>query len=377
MSSRKKISVLITGGGQGGHVYPAITVAKLLREDPVLGHLAYIGCRDSLEQEVATKEGIEFHSIYAWELPRQLTPRLIPWAWDTAVAVTTAFQLLLRIKPDAILGTGAFVSGPVLLAATALRIPYIIHEADVYPGLVNRVMAPFARQVSLGHDAARAHMRSQRFVVNGNPLRPGFTAVDRGQAIEKLGLSKERKTILAIGGALGSPHINLALAGCAKALVARGYQVIHQTGKANYDETVARAARDWPEWRDSPHYRVNAYLEDPSAFMAATDLAISRSGALSLTEFCAYGLPSILVPFAKADQDHQTHNARAMERAGASICLLESECTPERLEQAVASVLGDPERQARMQAAARPLYVPNAAERLTEMVKNLALEASR
>jgi UDP-N-acetylglucosamine--N-acetylmuramyl-(pentapeptide) pyrophosphoryl-undecaprenol N-acetylglucosamine transferase len=173
---------------------------------------------------------------------------------------------------------------------------------------------------------------------------------------------------------MGSPFINDALAGCARSVVEHGYQVIHQTGKANYDETVARATRAWPEWRDSPHYRLMAYLEDPAAYMASADLAISRSGALSLTEFCAYGLPSILVPFAKADQDHQTHNARAMERDGASVCVLEAECTPERLEREVVGVLGDPERHARMQAAARPLYIPNAAERLTEMVRQLALE---
>lgn len=368
-----KITVLITGGGYGGHVYPAIAVARLLRDDPVLGRLVYIGCRDSLEQEVATKEGIEFYPIYAWELPRQLTPRLLPWAWDTAVAVKDAFALLLRIRPDVVLGTGAFVSGPVLIAATALRIPYVIHEADVFPGLVNRVMAPLANRVSLGHDAARAHMRSRRIVVNGNPLRPGFTAADRDRSIEKLGLARERKTIIAIGGAMGSPAINAALAGAARELVGRGYQVIHQTGKANYEETVARATAAWPEWRDSPHYRLTAYLEDPSAYMASADLAISRSGALSLTEFCAYGLPSILVPFAKADQDHQTHNARAMERAGAAICVLEAECTPARLSEAVERVLGDPERHARMQAAARPLFIANAAERLTEIVKELAL----
>ena len=371
--NNKKLDVVIAAGGYGGHVYPALAVWQLLKKDPQIGHIAFVGCPNHLEGEITAQHGIEFHPIDCWEMPREISMDLLLWSGDTAVAVKSCIGYLRELKPDVVLGCGGFPSGPTLIAAALMRIPFLIHDADVFPGLTNRVMAPFAQIVSVTDEEAKGRMRSSRVVLGGTPLRPGFTTVDRQEALKQLSLDPDRRTIMAIGGSRGSPVINKAMAGAARELIEKyNCQVIHQTGRDDHKPTQENLATIWPEHADCEHYHLLPYIGEISPYVAACDLVISRAGAGSNTEFQAYGLPAILVPFALADQDHQTFNARSLERKGAAVCLIEVECNPKSLRDIAVELLTDEERYREMQKNSHALYVPDAAERLAKMVKEVA-----
>jgi len=370
------ITVVIAGGGYGGHVYPAVAVAEAMLEDPEIAAVYYVGCPDEMEERlVRGRCAIPFLDVRVSEMPRELSPRLVPWAAQLPGALWGSVGHLRRVAPDVVLGTGAFVSGPVLLAALLLRIPFVAHDADVEPGLVSRLMAPFARKMTIAYEEARAKLFARSFELTGNPMRAVFTRrrLEKAEARRQLGLQQDRATVLAIGGSRGSLPINDAVAAAALPMIDQlGVQLIHQTGERGWQRHRELLERSYPALLEHDAYVNLPYLDDVSLSLSAADLVVSRAGSLSISEFNMHGLPAILVPQSNADQDHQRFNARALAARGAAVYQEESELDGPTLLRLVGGLLGDEERLEAMSRATRALFRPDATARIVEIVKAVA-----
>jgi len=370
VTNNKKIIVAVTGGGTGGHIYPAVAVAQALKEDADIEKVYYIGCPHNMEKEIALKHEFEFIPVSISGMPRKLGFGLIKWFLELNKAVGDAVIQLKKIRPDVILGTGGYVSGPVLIAAIILRIPFIIHDPDAYPGIVNRFMAPWAKAVSVAFEEAKNYISSKNIIVNGNPIRSGISNIEKESALKELCLDSSKKIILAIGGSQGARTINNAVLGAAPVLINDyNFQIIHQTGKKNYEEYIEQLSQSWPEYKDNPYYIVRPYFDNMSIPLVVADLAISRAGSLSISELNLSGLPSILVPYPYAAADHQRHNAKALEKAGASAYLEDENCDPNNLIKMILEILNNEEKLKSMKISNEKLAKPYSTDNLVKIIK--------
>lgn len=369
--------VVITGGGTGGHIYPALAVAESLREDPEIESILYIGNRTSIESELVPKNNIAFESIIFHGMPRRPGLAWIKWLIELEQAIHEALGHLQKHRPDVVFGTGGYVSAPVLFAAGRLKIPYVIHEPDAHPGLVNRLMSRWADQVTSAFAASNQLMKSKHFTVTGNPLRGKIQTlfsegrISKADALKQLELphwDPNRPILLVVGGSQGARTLNQALAGALPVLVNElGYQVIHQTGPKLHEEMLASLPE---KFKNHPSYQVQPFYHEMWLALAASDIAVCRAGSLTLSEMYLCGLPTILVPYPFAAADHQRKNAMASVEAGASLMLADDACTPEALSSLLKDLMQNPEHLQQMTAASHALAHPEATEAIVRLIKS-------
>ena len=371
-TSGRKIKVLITGGGTGGHIFPAIAVAQKLKQDSDIEKIFYIGCKKNMEKKIVLEEKLDFYSINVSGMPRQKSLKLIKWFIELGFATIKSIYYISKLKPDVVFGTGGYVSGPVLLAAKILNIPFVIHDPDAHPGIVNKFMSKWASAVSISFEQAKSHLKSKNIILNGNPIRANFLYVNKENALKELNLSPNKKTILVIGGSQGAQTINNALLGAASDLLNQGFQIIHQTGNKNYDKYIEELAKKHPQITNNPYYIAKPFFNNMEIPLNAADLAISRAGSLSISELNLCGLPSILVPYPYAAADHQRFNAKAMEEAGASIYLEDSQCNSSMLLELILNIFNNPEKIEQMQLANKLLAKSQATEDIIRILKEVA-----
>ncbi len=369
----RRIEVVIAGGGTGGHTSPGLAVAAGLAERGVA--CAWIGSRQGVEARLVPERGIPYFAIPTGKLRRY-------WAWqnlaDLAVNVpaglVAAWRLLRRLGPRVVFATGGFVALPVVLAARIARVPAVIHEQTAVPGLANRVAARFARRIAVTFPDRDGHFPAARVTLTGNPLRPELRGGSRADAVARFGLDPAAPLVYVTGGALGAHRINRAV-GAALVPLLETAQVIHQCG-----DNPATGDRAWLEARraELPPALIRRYTVVPyvgaelAGVYAAASLVVGRSGAGTVNECCHLGLPALFVPMPGASGDEQTANARLVERAGGAVVLPQSELTPERLAAEVRLLLADPARLKEMGERARSLAVPDAAERLVDLLLGLS-----
>ncbi|MBK8189910.1 MAG: undecaprenyldiphospho-muramoylpentapeptide beta-N-acetylglucosaminyltransferase [Vampirovibrionales bacterium] len=364
------LRIALTGGGTGGHVFPALAVAECLRDDPALAALVYIGKRDGLESRLIPASGFAFEGLDFSGMPRRPGLGFARWLASIPQAVARAGAVLETLKPHVVFATGGYVSAPVLAAALQRRIPYVIHEPDAHPGLVNRLMGRWADQATAAFAQAQRSIPCARFHVTGNPLRGAIGALDQRQGFDRLGLNWDpsRPTLLATGGSQGARRLNLALAGALHTLTGdMGLQILHQTGAKLHDETMAALAAT--AQRDAGAYCARPFFEEMAAAWACADLVLCRSGSLTLSELYRCGLPSILVPYPHAAADHQSKNAQASAQAGASVVIADDALDAERLIAEIRALLGAPQRLQSMAAASLSLGRPQATDAIVALLK--------
>lgn len=365
----KKLHVLLTGGGTGGHIYPAIAVYERLAKDSDVDRISYIGCDKNLEKKIAEENGIDFYSVSVSGMPRKLGIALLKWTCQLGISIVKAILILSRIKPDVILGTGGYVSAPVLISAKILKIPFGIHEPDANPGIVNRLMAPYAEFVSIAFSGAKQKMKTSKTFLNGNPLRLDFSTSNRETSIQALGLNINKKTLLVIGGSQGAKSINTAVLEAVEELSKNDIQIIHQAGAKNYDSYIKELEERNINPSNYPNYMVRPFFSNMPEVMAVADIALSRAGSLSISEICLNGLPSILIPYPYAAADHQRKNAREMETAGASMYIEDSELNGQTLYSKVIELLKDNEKLSEMRNISSSLAKSEAAEQIISLLK--------
>jgi UDP-N-acetylglucosamine--N-acetylmuramyl-(pentapeptide) pyrophosphoryl-undecaprenol N-acetylglucosamine transferase len=346
--------VVIAAGGTAGHVVPALAVADVLRARGV--EVEFIG-GERAEAELVPAAGYPFHMLRLAGLDRK-NPLLAARAGLLAARATgRARRLLRRTGAAAVLGGGGYVAGPVGLAARSLGLPLVLTEADSHLGVTNRLLAPLAARVCLAFPLAER--AGSRYLVTGRPIPAGTGAADRDAARERFGIPAGTRCLLVFGGSLGARRLNEA------ALDAFGKSapctVLHASGRRDYDGLRRRL----DELGSPSHYRLYPYIEPFAEALAAADLVAARAGG-SVLEVAAAGLPTILVPYPHASADHQTANARYMERAGAAVVVPDAELDGPRLAHEVVALLAAPQRMAAMATAARSASRPDAAERIAD-----------
>ncbi len=376
------LRLVVTGGGTGGHIYPALAVAEALHGQDGVEAVTYIGKAGGLESELVPQRGLAFEGIEFYGMPRGLSPvlpfKLLLWGLKLWQAVNHAKQKLRVLKPDVVFGTGGYVSAPVLMAAKSLKIPYVLHEPDALPGLVNRLMARDARIIttSFSEGAEKLkHRRDQQVLVTGNPIRGDIGHLSKAQALQALGLNwpENKPVLLVTGGSQGARRLNSAIAEVLPTLLMDvNLAVVHLTGKKLYDETLALLDMIGPELKNHPSYRVQPYAADMSALLALADIALCRAGSLSLSEMYVCGIPTILVPYPFAAADHQRKNAQASVRAGASLMIEDADCKGEKVLHTIRPLINQPERRKIMSEAARNLGYPDATAAIVNCLRRFA-----
>jgi UDP-N-acetylglucosamine--N-acetylmuramyl-(pentapeptide) pyrophosphoryl-undecaprenol N-acetylglucosamine transferase len=356
--------LLIAGGGTGGHIYPALAVARSLQARPVAAELRWIGGHRGIEAQVVPASGIPLQRLLLRSL-RTVDPdiHVVLDPIRLCLSVPQALVLLIARRPAAIFTTGGYVAIPVLLAAAVLRIPVVMWDGNVVPGRSVRWTARLARCLTVSFAATCEALRGRRCYVTGTPIRDP-RGVDRDAARAALGVARGERLLLIFGGSQAVRRFNLAVAEALPRLVART-RVIHVTGEAGYAEACAGRDRLPAELR--ARYRPEKFLSDEMTLaLAGADLVIGRAGSSTLAEVAAFGLPMVVVPYPHA-AGHQRRNAEEMVRAGAAR-LVEDEAFDAEAVLAAAAIMENPAEHAAMAAAARSLARPGAAAAVADLV---------
>ncbi|HEX7828431.1 MAG TPA: undecaprenyldiphospho-muramoylpentapeptide beta-N-acetylglucosaminyltransferase [Thermoanaerobaculia bacterium] len=356
-------TLMIAGGGTGGHIYPAIAIAREFTARDASRRVVFVGTEYGLEKTIVPKAGFPLEFIQVGGLKGKGGLDLLRNLARLPLGFIQAFRLIGKHKPDVVLGVGGYSSGPVLIAAVLRRVPSIIHEANAFPGLANRGVSRLVTAVAVAFEEALPRLgREKDGVVTGNPIRKEFFEANRQPS------TTSRQRLLIFGGSQGSRVINNAVLAALPHLASMkdAIEIVHQTGPTDHEKVQA-------QYRDTPfaNARVVPYLDPMVDELASADLVVCRAGAMTLGELAATGRAAILIPFAAATNNHQEVNARVVEKAGGAIVITEKELVPERLAGAIADVLGDPQRAARMSAAAKTLALQDATKKIVDLIEKI------
>ncbi|MFP4623125.1 MAG: undecaprenyldiphospho-muramoylpentapeptide beta-N-acetylglucosaminyltransferase [Gemmatimonadota bacterium] len=362
-------TVIFAGGGTGGHLYPALNIAAALREARPGVETIFVGARRGVEARVLPEKGVPHRLLPLQPIHRDRVWRNWKLPFAMLASVWRLAALTLRARPDLVVGTGGYASGPACGWALLTGVPIALQEQNSYPGLTTRWLSRFARQVHLGFPEAERHLRPGKntaICAHGNPIQPPARDVEPVAARARFELDPDSTVVLVVGGSQGARAVNEALLGALERVAAgqlerpSSLEILWATGPAHLDGVNARLA---PLGVDGWVHRLGYIHEMPLA-LAAADIAISRAGAMGTAELLAWGVPSILVPLPTAAADHQTHNARALEAFGAAVALLESEARPERLWSELVGLAADESRRGQMAERARERAKPDAAREI-------------
>ena len=354
------MKVLIAAGGTGGHIYPGIAVAKeILRRDEK-SEIVFVGTARGLETKIVPDNGFKLSLINSAGLKNVGLAGKLKGLFVLPQSFLEARSLIKSFQPDVVVGAGGYVSGPVLLMASLLRIPTLVMDSNALPGFTNRRLAPFVTQAALTFDEALPFF-GKKGIVTGNPVRREFFDIEPKERSAKM-------NILIFGGSQGARAINNAMADALPNLPKDKLNITHQTGEFDFEklrETYNRAG-----WENAD---VRPYISDMVAEFAECDLVICRAGATTCAELAAAGKAALMIPLPTAADDHQRKNAEALEKAGAARMILQKDLTGESLAQEITSLINSPETIAAMENAAKKMARKDAAEATVNIIEKLAV----
>ena len=356
-----KTSLVIACGGPGGHLFPGLAVAEEWTARG--GEVLLLVSEKKIDQEARRKyTGYRFETIPAIGKPATFSPKMLPFLWRLWRTMGRCRGLLGDFKADAVLGMGGFTSLPPAWAAKRAGLPAFVHDSNALPGKANRLTARFCRKVFIGWEAARGYFGPREVVQTGTPVRAEMRNLpSRAEAAARFGLDPAKPTLMVTGGSQGARRLN-SLVAQASGQIPPGTQVLHIAGPLDQQRVEEEAA-------GREGYRVIGFCDDMPSAYAVADAVLSRSGASSMTELSFLGLPSILVPFPYAADDHQTRNAEVFSNAGAAFLEQESALDAAKLAARVTTLMSDLQTRGRMAQAARSLAVPDAAARVCDAIE--------
>jgi UDP-N-acetylglucosamine--N-acetylmuramyl-(pentapeptide) pyrophosphoryl-undecaprenol N-acetylglucosamine transferase len=363
---------LITGGGTGGHIYPALAIANEIMRSHPDADILYIGTKNGLEAELVPKAGYKFKTIRVKGMPRRLNKASLIALKELLHGLYESKKIIKEYGPDVVIGTGGYVSGPVVYMAKRLKIPALIHEQNVYPGITNKLLGRFVDRIAVTFDDAKQYFKYPEKVVNtGNPIRRDFLTVDKMKAYKTLNINPDKPFILSFGGSGGQKKLNECLFELIKNYNDNyNYQLIHVTGKRFYDDFMKRIKDEGIIL--SNNIKILPYFyEMPEAFNIA-NLVITSAGAITLAEISAVGVPSILIPKAYTAENHQEYNARAFQEKGASIMILESELSYIKLKKTIDELIHNKEKLRNMSLNSKKIGKIDAARLIVAEIDKLS-----
>lgn len=369
--------ILFTCGGTAGHINPAVALARVFQARHKDCRVLFVGARGGMETRLVPKEGYECRTVEVYQLIHRLDLKALAWNAKAVgalrAAVAEAGRIIDEFRPDLVVGTGGYVSYPVVKAAAKRRVPTAIHESNALPGVTTKALAGLVDVVMVGFEAAKSRYgRARRVEVTGTPVRPDFYRFTRAEAREKLGIAPAEPVVLCFWGSLGAAHMNEYMEDFMALAVKNGvpFRLIQGAGRSftGMAEHLRGRGIDLARY---PRLELREYIYDMPAVMAASDLVLCRSGAATLSEVAAVSKPAILVPSPNVTADHQTKNARVLAGSGGAILLPESECSGRALYRLVTELLDDPPRRAEMGRALAALSVNDAAEEIYRVLRSI------
>ena len=361
-------TILIAGGGTGGHVFPAIAIADAIRAKVPDATITFVGAKGKIEMEKVPKAGYEIEGLWISGFHRKLTLRNLLFPVKLLTSIVKAFGILRHRRPQVVVGVGGYAAGPILEVATRLGIPTLIQEQNSWPGITNRLLAKKVDRICVAYPETERFFPKAKMVATGNPVRKPILDADatRADGIAHFGLDPHKQTIFLFGGSLGAASLNRAVAAQAALLRERqDVQLLWQTGKL-YIEQYARG-----ETAQLPNVHAMPFVDRMDLAYAAADVIIGRAGAGTISELCIVGKPAILVPSPNVAEDHQTANARSLADRRAAVLLKDSDANARMLPEAM-ELLADEARRAELGSNIHQLAVTDAAERIAAEVLVLA-----
>ena len=353
---------ILSGGGTGGHIFPAIAIADEIKRRLPEAEILFVGAKDRMEMQKVPQAGYPIEGLWISGLQRKLTWQNLFFPLKFIHSLLKSRQIIKRFKPDAVIGTGGFASGAVVKVAGQMGIPTFIQEQNSYAGITNKMLAAKAKKICVAYDGMEAFFPKEKIVKTGNPIRGGL--IDIQQHRTEVGvcfhLNTEQKTLLVLGGSLGARRINQLIEAQLPLFEQLGVQVLWQCGKLYYD--------DYKKY-NSEQVRVLAFIDKMEEAYAVADVIISRAGASSVSELCIVGKPVIFIPSPNVAEDHQTKNARAIADKGAAILLRESELD-NSFANTFSKLISSEAQQAALSANIKALAQPNATKEIVDLIIN-------
>lgn len=362
------MNVIVSGGGTGGHIYPAVAIAKGMQERIDNVKILYVGTNKGMESRLVPGQGLEFKGIAGRGLTQRFGPDTVKAAGSNIVALWETKKILKEFRPDLVIGTGGYVSGPVVLTAALFGIPTLLHEQNALPGKTNKVLSRFVKKVMLTFRESKDYFSSPRKIeVVGLPVREEIGKISRKTGAEKFNLDPRKKTVLVTGGSRGALSINKAMIKIIAELEEHPeIQVIWAAGTATYHEVVKELETSGIS-RLKKGWLLLEYIEDMPEALACSDLCICRAGAVTLAELSAAGKPGILIPYPFASEKHQEFNARVMAGKGAAEVILDHELDGMALWQEIERILFCPIILEQMSARAKEVFEPGSMDKIIKI----------
>ena len=353
---------MISGGGTGGHIYPAIAIANEIKERHPDANFLFVGANDRMEMEKVPQAGYEIKGLWISGIQRKLTLKNLMFPFKLISSLWNANKIIKNFKPNVVIGTGGFASGPTLQMANNKNIPTMVQEQNSYPGITNKLLAKKANKICVAYDGLERFFSKDKIVKTGNPVRQDLLEISKNRvgAQQFFKIDSTKKTVLVLGGSLGARAINKLIESQVNWFVENNIQLIWQTGKLYYDEYKKY---------ESETIQVHAFLNKMNFAYAAADIIISRAGASSISELCIVGKPVIFIPSPNVAEDHQTKNAMAVVSKDAAILCKESEL--DTFQNVLENLVKNENKQNELSKNIKQLALPNATVDIVNEIEKL------
>lgn len=362
---------IVTGGGTGGHIYPALAIAMEIKKKDKEAEILYVGTEKGLESKLVPKAGFEFATVRVKGMPRSLSKESIKSGIELLKGLSDSKKIIKRFKPDVVIGTGGYVCGPVVFMASRKKIPTVIHEQNAFPGITNKILARFVDRVLITFEEARKYFKSNKIILTGNPIRSSLFEVDKSKAYSSFDLNSEEKVIVSFGGSGGQKKLNESMLYFIKNNMNKDFQIVHVTGERHYEGFINELKKDNIDLNDK--VKVLPYVYNMPDLLNIADLIITSSGAITLAEISALGKPSILIPKGYTAENHQEYNANAFKDKGASYVILEKDINGDVLEANIIELMENPEKMKEMAECSYKLGIRDSASKIVEIIDELII----
>lgn len=362
---KQSVNIILSGGGTGGHIYPAVSIANELKDRFPDANFLFVGAKDRMEMEKVPQAGYEIKGLWISGIQRSLSLKNLSFPFKLISSLWNAYKIIRKFKPSIVIGTGGFASGPTLYMANRSGVKTVIQEQNSYPGITNKLLSKKADKICVAYDGLDRFFPSEKIIKTGNPVRQDLLEVEskREEALEFFKLDSNKKTLVVIGGSLGARALNNLIEKQINWLVSNNVQVIWQTGKLYYEE--------FKKYNELEGVQTHAFLNRMDLTYAAADILISRAGASSISELCIVGKPVIFIPSPNVAEDHQTKNALAVVDKNAALLLKESEL--EMFENMFSELLNDEKLQETLSVNIKKLALPNATKDIVKEIEKLMI----
>ena len=362
---KQSINILISGGGTGGHIYPAIAIANELKVRYPETKFLFVGAKDKMEMEKVPQAGYEIIGLWISGIQRKVTIKNLLFPCKLIYSLFKAQKILRKFKPDIVIGTGGFASGPTLIMANMKKIPTLIQEQNSYPGITNKLLGKNAAVICVAYDGLERFFPKKKIIKTGNPVRASLLTIHEKNKIQEahklFKLKVKTTTVLVLGGSLGARKINELIEKNISFFNEHNVQLLWQCGKLYYDE--------YKKYAQKENVQIHAFINKMDLAYAAADIIISRAGASSVSELCIVGKPSIFIPSPNVAEDHQTKNAKSIADKHGAILLKENEL--ETFPIVFETLLKDEGKQESLRQNIKELALPNATFKIINQVEKL------